>query len=171
MTLCIYRNNTVYSDTQVCRGDDITNSQTKTLIVYQATDGTLTLNSGDREYAIVSHAGAMEDLPRFLSWFLSYLYHESVAPNSIHIPLGEDSNQYLVVFKNKFIKMYRDYKAGCYTQFPLDTTVCIGSGCVQAEALLAYNPNMNIKKLFKTVSKVNRTVGAEFNEISFTRNR
>lgn len=169
MTLCIYRNNTMYSDRQVCRCDDITNSQIKTRVVYQATDGTLTLNPGDSPYAIVSHAGAMEDLPRFISWFLNYKFHESVPPDSI-TPLGEDSNQYLVLFKNKFIREYRDYRAGCYIEQPLDTTICIGSGNVQAEALLAYNPNMNIKKLFKAVSEVNRTVSSEFDTFSFERN-
>lgn len=170
MTLCIHRNNTIYSDTLVCRGDDITTSQNKTVIIYQTTNGTLTLNSSDTEYAIIAHAGSMEDLPRFLSWFLNYKYHESIDPLSTQIPLGEDSNQYLVVFKDKYIKEYRDYKAGCFTQHPLGTTLCIGSGYVQADALLAYNPNMNIKKLFKTVSKVNRTVSAKYNETSFTGN-
>ena len=167
MTLCLYRNNTIYSDTKVTTGNhSIANESNKTFKVYQnSTTKQLTLNSADQEYAIITCAGHIENIPRFLNWFLN-TDHNSFLPGNLNISLGEDYCTYLVLFKDK-LRLYRDFKAGCYIEYPMNEIVCIGSGSIEAYTLLTYNSNINIEDVFQTVSKVNYTVGDSFNTITF----
>lgn len=167
MTLCVYRNNTMYSDIKVTTGNhSITNNSNKTFKIYRnSITKELTLHPAHDEYAIISCSGYIENIPRFLNWFINN-DHDSFPMSYLDIPLGEDYNTYLVMFKNK-LRLYKDFKSGCYIEFPLTETVCIGSGATEAHTLLTYNPNINIEDVFQTVSKVNYTVGDSFNTITF----
>lgn len=169
MTLCIYKDGKMYSDVRCTTGDNFIDNANKIFIVYKTPTGILTLDKTEEEYAIISYSGYLENIYRFLSWFINS-NHDVLNENVLNIPLGEDSNSYLVYFKKGTVRKYIDFKAGCYLEYNVSETVCIGSGAVSAETLFTYDKDIDVSDVYETVSKYNYTVSSDFKTTTFSGN-
>lgn len=184
MTICIYKNNSLYADGRctTTSGLLINDNYKKVGYIYEDSEtGVRSINKDSLEnptlFAIYAFAGQLDHLQKFLRWFVDQELHPGVDIESdksfddVVITVQEDvALQAIVVFKNhNIVREYTStYEEHLYIDFTKNDFVMIGSGAVAA--LSIYNSNINItpEDLIKYVCQTSISCGGTMRSVSIT---
>ncbi len=183
MTVCIYKNNKIVTDSRCTyQGDYVISDKFKKVgYIYEClSTGTRSLHPENLVhptfFAMYCLAGMPEQVPKFLRWFIEQPHpdiddelNECFNDPILTFDPDDTALQIMVVFKNyDIVRLYSsNYEQHVYIDFKQDDCITIGSGGIAALAIHSYDPSAEPEAIIKSVIDTVNSCGGDVITLEF----